>query len=141
MKMNSFLFARRPLLSAMTGSLKKCNAFPCASFSGKATSQNTKTWLLEYHYVDNMLEKRTPFRAPHFEYTKKFVQDEVLLAGGALIPAVDRGLIFFRTNDKKLVEDFATNDPYVQAGLVKHWTVTEWMLVVGHEFFHGKKLP
>ena len=105
------------------------------------TTQNTKTWLLEYQYVDNMLEKRGPVRQKHFDHTKSYIENETLLCGGALVPAIDRGVIVFRTNDKCLVEDFAKNDPYVKAGLITKWTVTEWMLVVGHEFFHGKKLP
>lgn len=91
--------------------------------------------MLEYQYVENMLEKRGPIRPKHLDYAKPYVDNKLLVAGGALVPKVDRGIIVFRTSNQKLVEDFARGDPYVTGGLVTSWKVTEWMIVIGDELF------
>ncbi len=54
-----------------------------------------------------------------------------MIAGGAIVPAVDRGVLLFKAENAKVVEDFAVNDPYVKQGLVKNFTVKEWAVVVG----------
>ena len=90
-----------------------------------------KMFVLEYHYIENMLEKRTPFRAAHLDYANKFVANKILLAGGALVPDVMRGVLLLRTKDIEEVKAFANNDPYVKHGLVKRFDVTEWAIAVG----------
>eukprot|EP01040_Poterioochromonas_malhamensis_P013004 gene13004-14260_t len=100
-----------------------------------STAKDLKTFMLEYQYVENMLEKRGPIRPKHLDYAKTYVDKKLLVAGGALVPKVDRGIIVFRTSDQKLVEDFARGDPYVTGGLVTSWKVTEWMVVIGDELF------
>jgi uncharacterized protein YciI len=106
-----------------------------ASFDAAAN----KTYLLEYEYVENMGEKRTPHRQRHLDYTKPYVDNKNLVAGGALVPAIDKGFLIFRGfNDIHDVEKFARHDPYVQSGLVKKWKVSEWAIVVGDEYMMRK---
>jgi uncharacterized protein YciI len=95
------------------------------------STANTKLFVLEYHYVENMLEKRIPFRGAHLEYANKFVADKILLAGGALVPDVVKGVLLLRAADIDTVQSFATNDPYVKNGLVKKLEVSEWAVAVG----------
>ncbi len=92
---------------------------------------NTKMFVLEYHYIENMLEKRAPIRGAHLDYANKFVADKILLAGGALVPDVVRGVLLFRAKDIDVVKSFAANDPYVKEGLVKKFEVAEWAVAVG----------
>lgn len=96
-----------------------------------SSTSSVKTYLLEYMYVDNMLERRAPHRAAHLEYADEFIKKNIMIAGGAIVPAVDRGVLLFKAENAKVVEDFAVNDPYVKQGLVKNFTVKEWAVVVG----------
>ena len=89
-----------------------------------------KTWALEYFYVQNMLEKRTSHRPAHLEYCEPFIQNKVLIAGGAILPEVERGLLVFHS-EKGVVDKFAKNDPYVLNGLVPRYTIKEWAIAVG----------
>lgn len=95
------------------------------------TGNALKAFLLEYMYVDNMLEKRAPHRAAHLDYANEFVEKNILIAGGAVQPAIDRGVLVFKAENADVVEQFAKNDPYVIKGLVKNYTVKEWAVVVG----------
>lgn len=104
-----------------------------STIAGSASSSlaPTKTFLLEYMYVQNMIEKRTPHRAAHLEYASKFVESKLLIAGGAIVPEVDRGILVFQANDSVVVHDFVKSDPYVLNGLVESFTVKEWAVVIG----------
>lgn len=104
-----------------------------STVAGLASSPLTpkKTFLLEYKYVKNMVEKRTPHRAAHLEYASRFVESKVLIAGGAIVPDVDRGVLVFQSNDATVVQDFAKSDPYVLKGLVEDYSVKEWAVVIG----------
>jgi len=57
---------------------------------------------------------------------------ELVLAGALAEPA-DGALIIFRGDDPTTASSFAENDPYVRNGLVKHWEVRPWTVVVGGE--------
>jgi uncharacterized protein len=54
-----------------------------------------------------------------------------LIAGGAIVPEVDRGVLVFKADSAAVVEEFAKADPYVKQGLVTSYTVKEWMVVIG----------
>lgn len=55
------------------------------------------------------------------------------ICSGALTEPTDTAVLFFKAQDKAVVEDFARTDPYVTNGLVKAWRVREWMTVAGEE--------
>ncbi len=94
-------------------------------------SKAVKTFVLQYHYVDNMLDKRDPFRAGHLEHTKLHIEQGHLMAGGGFLPEVKRGMLLFRTEERSTVEAFAKNDPFVKGGLVTHHEIFEWGILVG----------
>ena len=116
--------------------LSRCSAFGVNAgvmrtrcFSSNSTNA-AKTYALKYTYVANMLEKRVPVRPAHLQFTKSFIDDKVLIAGGALLPEMEEGLLLFK-GTRAQVEDFAKNDPYVTEGLITKYTIHEWAIAVG----------
>lgn len=91
----------------------------------------TKKFILEYFYVDNMLERRAPVRPAHFEYLKSFLASKTLIAGGACVPDVKTGILILQAESEQTVQDFAKGDPYVISGLVTRYTIREWNIVAG----------
>ena len=101
---------------------------PIRLFSNK--QEEIKTFALEYTYVSNMAEKRGPHRPAHLEFTKPFVENKKLIAGGAYVPEIEKGLLVFKCT-KSEVEEFAKKDPYVVNGLVHSYIIREWAVAVG----------
>eukprot|EP01039_Chlorochromonas_danica_P010663 gene10663-11826_t len=99
--------------------------------SSKSSNPLPKLFLLEYHYVDNMLEKRIPIRSARLDYANKMVKNGLLRAGGACLPDVKTGMLLLESLCQEEVERFARDDPYVTHGLVTHYTIREWNVVVG----------
>ena len=99
--------------------------------TGEALPVVKKNFVLQYHYVDNMLAKRDPYRPGHLEHTRKHIEQNLLMAGGGFLPDIKRGMLLFRCPEKATVEEFAKNDPFVQGGLVTHYEIFEWGILVG----------
>ncbi len=55
---------------------------------------------------------------------------------GALADPVDRVVLVFQGEDASAAESFAQNDPYVQHGLITHWEVRPWTVVLGEQKGH-----
>jgi uncharacterized protein YciI len=89
-----------------------------------------KHFLLIYDLVDDYLERRPPLRDAHLAHARAAVERGELLAGGALDPA-ERAVLLFAGLTADAPEAFARADPYVLAGLVREWRVSEWITVVG----------
>ena len=92
--------------------------------------EEVKTYVVEYKYVPNMLEKRTPYRAAHLEFAKPFVENKSMIAGGAFVPTVESGMLLFNCK-RSVVEHFVKNDPYVVNGLVPEHKINEWAVAIG----------
>jgi uncharacterized protein len=94
-----------------------------------ASVPDVDTHLLFYDYVDDILERRGPFREAHLERIRA-AQDrgEVTLAGAVGDPP-HAAVIVFQGAPPEQVEAFAREDPYVQAGLVASWRIEPWKLV------------
>jgi uncharacterized protein len=92
---------------------------------------------LFYDVVDNFAERRAPFRQPHLQYARAAHERGELLLAGALDNPPNRALLVFRTDGAAPAESFAKNDPYVTNGLVTHWEVRPWNVVIGE----GAALP
>jgi uncharacterized protein YciI len=88
-------------------------------------------FLLFYEYAADVLERRPQFRAAHLQYAWEAAERGDLLVGGALADPVDGAVLVFAGDDRKVAEDFAHADPYVEGGLVARWHVREWTTVVG----------
>ena len=88
-------------------------------------------YILFYNYVDNIIEKRVPFREAHLVLATSFVESGELLLGGAFANPADGAILIFKVGNKAQVEAFVKQDPYVQNGLVTSWNIREWSVVVG----------
>jgi uncharacterized protein len=100
----------------------------------RMSTEVNKTFVLEYHYCPNILEKRAPFRDAHLKYANACVANNLVVVGGALIPAdkdIVRGLIVLKAPDTETVRRFAENDPYVIEGLVTKYDINEWAVAIG----------
>jgi hypothetical protein len=90
-------------------------------------------YALFYDVVDNFVERRAPYRNEHLKLADAANRRGELVLAGALAEPADGALIIFRGDDPAVAHSFAQNDPYVQNGLVKHWEVRPWTVVVGGE--------
>ncbi len=88
-------------------------------------------YLLIYDYVDNILERRTPFRDRHLALVRAAHQRGELPMAGALADPVDGAVLVFRADGPAAVEEFVRQDPYVANGLVTGWRIRPWTVVVG----------
>ncbi len=88
-------------------------------------------YLLIYDLADDYLSRRGEFRGVHLKMAWDAHAMGDLVLGGALGEPVDRAILMFKGESPKVAEDFAKADPYVTNGLVKAWTVRQWMTVVG----------
>jgi uncharacterized protein len=86
---------------------------------------------LVYEVVDDYLSRRGAYRDDHLRHARQaYDRGELLLAGAFADPA-DKALLVFRADDQTVAESFARADPYVVNGLVTHWEVRPWTVVIG----------
>ncbi len=89
-------------------------------------------YALLYELVDDMVNRRVPFREEHMRLARESRERGELVLAGALTEPVDRALLVFQVDDKSKVESFARKDPYVVNGLAKKWEIRPWNVVVGN---------
>jgi uncharacterized protein YciI len=87
--------------------------------------------ILFYDYVDDILDRRGPFREEHLGKAKESHARGELVYGGALADPVDQAVFVFKVDDPKKIEEFVDADPYVKNGLVKDWRIRPWNVVIG----------
>jgi hypothetical protein len=90
-------------------------------------------YALFYRVVDDFTSRRSAYRDEHLRLAREAHGRGELLLAGALTDPADRALLVFRAADRSVVEDFARKDPYVTTGLVTHWEVRSWAVVIGNE--------
>ena len=88
-------------------------------------------FILTYHFVDNYLKARSPYRAAHFDHLTPHITDGSLLLGGATAEPADKGILIFKSESKEAVVAFAKSDPYVLQGIVATYEVQPWTVVAG----------
>ncbi len=83
--------------------------------------------LLVYEYVDDMTERRAPYREAHLALIRRYqADDRLVIAGGIGVP-VHGGLLAFR--EPADAEAFAAEDPYNAAGLIISSRIEPWAVV------------
>jgi uncharacterized protein YciI len=96
-----------------------------------SASNATKTkYVLEYVYVADILEKRTPYRPDHIALAEKYCNEGTILSGGPFTPPTG-ALFVFSADGKDAVENFVKSDPYYAAGLITNYSIKEWNVVIG----------
>jgi len=88
-------------------------------------------YMLIYKTVEGYVEKRAPYRPEHLGYSNAAHDRGELFMGGALGDPPDAAILIFKSESPATAEEFARNDPYVQAGLIKEWSVRPWTVVIG----------
>ena len=86
--------------------------------------------LLFYDYVENIIERRAPFRDQHLALAGEMHERGILVMAGALTDPVDGAVLVFATDDRPVVENFVARDPYVLNGLVTSWRIRPWNVVL-----------
>jgi uncharacterized protein YciI len=85
--------------------------------------------LLLYSYVENVAERRGPYRERHVSAIRAEKEAGRVILAGALGDPPNGGAIVFRGVERDHIEKFVNEDPYVQAGLVRSWLIEPWNLV------------
>ncbi len=88
-------------------------------------------YLLIYKTVEGYVEKRAPYRPEHLANSNAAHARGELFMGGALGDPADTAILVFRAESPSAAEEFARNDPYVKAGLIREWSVRPWTVVIG----------
>ncbi|RZU32214.1 YciI family protein [Blastococcus saxobsidens] len=88
------------------------------------------TFVVQYSYVSDILDRRQPYRAEHLGRITAAASDGRVLLSGALADPVDGAVLVFRADGRAQVEEWVRADPYHVAGLITDFTVREITLVV-----------
>ena len=88
-------------------------------------------YILFYKTSETYLKDREPYRALHLDHAKKVQESGTLILAGALEEPEHEAMLIFKTDQRALLENFAKNDPYVIHGVVKHWVISPWKVVMG----------
>ena len=88
-------------------------------------------FILFYELVKDHVTRRTPYREEHMRLLNEVHKHGELVMAGAFSEPVDGAALVFRTDDATVPTRFAEHDPYVRNGLVIHWKVRGWNVVVG----------
>jgi uncharacterized protein YciI len=86
--------------------------------------------ILFYDYVEDVVERRAPYREAHLAIVRRLADAGVIVLAGALGDPPHGAAIVFRGEDASEAERFAGEDPYVEAGIVTAWRVEPWNVVV-----------
>ncbi len=87
--------------------------------------------ILFYDYVEDILERRAPFRDAHLGAIGKLREEGALVMAGVFADPVDGAAIVFNTPERSTIEAFVAQDPYVVNGLVTSWRIRDWNVVAG----------
>jgi uncharacterized protein len=90
-------------------------------------------YLLLYDVVPDYAERRAALRDEHLALGRAAHERGELVMGGALAGPVDGAVLLFRGDSPQVAERFAQADPYVRHGLITHWLVRQWTVVIGGE--------
>jgi len=85
--------------------------------------------ILFYDYVEDVLERRGPYREEHLARFTAAKEAGLVVAAGALGDP-PTGAAAVLAGDISAVEALVAGDPYVVNGLVTAWRVVPWNVVV-----------
>jgi uncharacterized protein YciI len=85
--------------------------------------------ILFYDYVENIAERRGPYREAHLARIGAEREAGRVTMAGALGDPPHGAAIVFRDVEPAEIEAFATEDPYVTAGLVIARRIERWNVV------------
>lgn len=86
--------------------------------------------LLVYDYVEDVLERRGPYRDAHLANLRRLKDEGRVLMAGALGDPVTGAAIVFAPCPVEEVGEYVLRDPYYVAGLITDWRALPWNVVV-----------
>jgi uncharacterized protein len=86
--------------------------------------------VLFYDYVEDVLERRAPYRDDHLAWARRWKDDGQIVMAGALGTPPHGAMFVFRVDDPAQVQQFVSGDPYVEGGIVTGHRVVPWNVVV-----------
>ena len=86
--------------------------------------------LLLYEYVDDIIERRGPYRDEPIALLRQLKDAGTILMAGAVGDPVSGAAIVFNPCDPAEVGEYVLRDPYVVNGLVTTWKALPWTVVV-----------
>jgi hypothetical protein len=86
--------------------------------------------LLLYEYVDDIIERRGPYRDAHLALLQHMKDAGTVVMAGALGDPVTGAAIVFSPCDPAEVGEYVLRDPYVVNGLVTEWKALPWNVVI-----------
>jgi uncharacterized protein len=88
-------------------------------------------YLLSYEYVEDMAERRAPYREGHLALARAAHERGELIMAGAFSEGPAGAVLLFRGDGPAVVETFVDADPYAQNGLVTRRNVRPLNVVFG----------
>ncbi len=85
--------------------------------------------ILVYTYVDDIVDRRDPFRPGHLANIADAVTAGHVVIAGAVGTPPHSGHIVFADVADSVIEAFVAADPYMSAGLITAWRVEPWTVV------------
>jgi len=103
-----------------------------ATASGQASAMSSpKYFVLEYHYVSDMVNKRVPYREQHLAVASKQAEEgKLILAGPYGDPVIVGGFMIWKDTSAQAVEEFVQGDPYFTSGLVMSYSIKPWNVII-----------
>lgn len=85
--------------------------------------------LLLYDYVEDVSERRGPYREGHLaRIASERERGRIVMAGALGEPPCGAAFVIKGLGPEE-IEEFVRGDPYVEAGLVTSWRIKPWKLV------------
>jgi uncharacterized protein YciI len=86
--------------------------------------------VLFYDYVEDVLERREPYRPDHLALVQQWHADGTLVMAGALGKPPHGAMFVFLVEDPAEIDGYVAADPYVSGGVVTGHRVVPWTVVV-----------
>ena len=86
--------------------------------------------VLFYDYVEDVVERRAPFREAHLAHAQRYKDDGKLVMAGALGKPPTGAMFVFLADDPAEIDAFVASDPYVQNDIVTGHRVVPWTVVI-----------
>ena len=86
--------------------------------------------VLFYDYVEDVLERRGPYREGHLAHAQAWKDKGRVVSAGALGTPPTGGMFVFLVDDPAVIEEFVAADPYVENGIVTGHRVVPWTVVI-----------
>lgn len=86
--------------------------------------------VLFYDYVENVIERRAPFREAHLALAREWKADGRIVMAGALGDPPTGAMFVFLVDDPARIDDFVAADPYVAGAIVTAHRVVPWNVVI-----------